>query len=42
MAKTAYGWRYGAPSGGHDDTVIATALSLWATRHYGRLYILWA
>lgn len=39
VSKTAQGWRYGAPSGGHDDTVIATALSLWAARRYGQLDI---
>lgn len=39
VSKTAQGWRYGAPSGGHDDTVMATALSLWATRRYGSLDI---
>lgn len=32
MSRTAYGWSYGAPPGGHDDTVIATALSLRASR----------
>jgi hypothetical protein len=30
------GWRYAAPPGGHDDTIIATALSLWATERTGR------
>lgn len=32
MTRTKYGWSYSAPPGGHDDTVIATALSLWAVR----------
>jgi hypothetical protein len=35
MTRTAYGWSYSAPPGGHDDTVVATALSLWASRRYG-------
>jgi hypothetical protein len=39
MTKLAYGWRYGAPTGSHDDTVMATALSWWATQHYGRVLI---
>jgi hypothetical protein len=39
MKKRSGGWSYGAPPGGHDDTVIATALSYWATRHYGRVTI---
>jgi hypothetical protein len=33
------GWRYSAPPGGHDDTVIATALSLWACDHTSRFRI---
>lgn len=41
MERTANGWKYSAPSGIHDDTVIATALSLYATRHYGRVMIDW-
>jgi hypothetical protein len=32
LQRTNYGWAYSAPPGGHDDTVIATALSLWARR----------
>ena len=35
MRRTSSGWSYGAPSSGHDDTVMATALSLWASRRYG-------
>ncbi len=35
MKRTSTGWSYGAPSGSHDDTVIATALSLWASKWYG-------
>jgi hypothetical protein len=35
MTRNAYGWSYSAPPGGHDDTVVATALSLWASRRYG-------
>jgi len=42
MSRTTLGWTYGAPSGGHDDTVMATALSLWASRRYGGELILWA
>ena len=29
-------WRYGAPAGGHDDTVIATALAWYGARHTSR------
>ena len=32
-------WRYGAPAGGHDDTVIATALAWYGSRHTGRALI---
>jgi hypothetical protein len=35
MKRNSTGWSYGAPSGSHDDTVMATALSLWASRRYG-------
>ena len=35
MKRTSTGWSYSAPSGSHDDTVIATALSLWASKWYG-------
>ena len=37
------GWRYGAPSGAHDDTVIATALSWYGRVKYGsgRVSIEW-
>ncbi len=35
MKRNSMGWSYGAPSGSHDDTVIATALSLWASKWYG-------
>jgi len=35
MKATTYGWQYSAPPGGHDDTVVATALSLWASRRFG-------
>jgi hypothetical protein len=38
MKRTTYGWKYGAPPGGHDDTVMATALSLWASKRYGWRY----
>src|SRR5690606_11252102 len=41
MKRTSYGWSYAAPSGGHDDTVMATALSLWATRWLHPLRIDW-
>ena len=41
MKRTSYGWSYSAPSGGHDDTVMATALSLWATRWLHPLRIDW-
>jgi hypothetical protein len=33
--KPAGGYRYSAPSGGHDDTVIATALAWHGVRHGG-------
>lgn len=39
LNRTSHGWSYSAPSGGHDDTVIATALSLWASQRYGSLGI---
>lgn len=35
VRRTAYGWAYSAPPGGHDDTVMATALSWWAARRFG-------
>ncbi len=35
MHRTSLGWSYHAPAGGHDDTVIATALSWWAARRFG-------
>ncbi|MBA3872943.1 MAG: hypothetical protein H0X30_27745, partial [Anaerolineae bacterium] len=35
MKRNSKGWSYGAPSGSHDDTVMATALSLLASRRYG-------
>ncbi len=35
MHSMRYGWAYSAPGGGHDDTVMATALSLWAARRHG-------
>jgi hypothetical protein len=35
MRRTSQGWSYHAPAGGHDDTVIATALSWWAARRFG-------
>jgi hypothetical protein len=35
MKRTSQGWSYSAPPGGHDDTVIATALSLWAAKRFG-------
>jgi hypothetical protein len=35
MVRRSQGWVYGAPAGGHDDTVMATALSLWAVRRTG-------
>lgn len=34
MKRTSQGWSYGAPPGGHDDMVMATALSLWASQRY--------
>jgi hypothetical protein len=39
MSRTNHGWAYSAPRGGHDDTVIATALSLWAVKRFGSLGI---
>ena len=39
MTRSGNGWQYGAPSGGHDDTVIATALSLWAAQQYRRVSV---
>ena len=33
------GYRYGAPPGGHDDTVIATALAWHGAQHSGRISI---
>lgn len=36
------GWRYSAPPGGHDDTVIATALSLWGAQRSRRLLFFFA
>jgi hypothetical protein len=41
MTRTMYGWTYSAPPGGHDDTVMATALSLWASQRVGRARIDW-
>ncbi len=41
MKATKLGWTYSAPSGGHDDAVMATALSLYASRRYGPLLIGW-
>src|SRR5690606_8817935 len=41
MTRTAYGWTYSAPPGGHDDTVMATALSLWAIRQFQEIRIHW-
>jgi hypothetical protein len=35
MSRTSRGWTYNAPPGGHDDTVMATALSYWAAGRYG-------
>ena len=35
MKRTSLGWSYSAPPGGHDDTVMATALSLWAAKRFG-------
>ncbi|MCY4537026.1 MAG: hypothetical protein OXE52_02220, partial [Chloroflexi bacterium] len=32
-------WRYGAPAGAHDDTVIATALAWYGTQHSSRKII---
>lgn len=35
MSRTASGhWQYNAPVGAHDDTIIATALSLYAVQRY--------
>jgi hypothetical protein len=31
--QTSYGVSYEAPSGAHDDTVMALALAVWAARH---------
>jgi Terminase large subunit, T4likevirus-type, N-terminal/Terminase RNaseH-like domain len=42
MKRTSMGWSYGAAPGGHDDTVMATALSLWASRRYGGAIISFA
>jgi hypothetical protein len=42
MTRTMYGWTYSAPPGGHDDTVMATALSLWAIRQFQEVRIHWA
>lgn len=39
MTRTSRGWSYGAPPGGHDDTVMATALSLWASQRYGGVMV---
>jgi hypothetical protein len=39
MTRSGNGWQYGAPAGAHDDTVIATALSLWASQRSGRVGI---
>jgi hypothetical protein len=39
MKRTRYGWQYSAPPGGHDDTVMATALSLRAIRSG---WVMWA
>jgi hypothetical protein len=39
VTRTGYHWQYSAPSGGHDDTVMATALSYWASQRYGRVLI---
>lgn len=33
------GWRYSAPPGGHDDTVIALAIALYGARHSGSAMI---
>jgi hypothetical protein len=43
MSRTATGlWQYSAPPGGFDDTVIATALSLYACEHIHREIIMFA
>jgi hypothetical protein len=42
MKRTSQGWAYSAPPGGHDDTVIATALSLWAAKRFGGVLWGWA
>ncbi|MCA0456768.1 MAG: terminase large subunit [Chloroflexi bacterium] len=39
LKRNRSGWSYGAPSSGHDDTVMATALSLWASKRYGGVSI---
>jgi hypothetical protein len=41
MKQTKFGWSYSAPSGGHDDTVMATALSFHASRRYGPILFGW-
>jgi hypothetical protein len=41
MKRLKLGWAYSAPSGGHDDTVMATALSLWASQRFGGVLIGW-
>jgi hypothetical protein len=41
MKRLQHGWAYSAPPGGHDDTVIATALSLWASKRSGPIRIDW-
>jgi hypothetical protein len=35
LQRGAHGWQYQAPHGGHDDTVMATALSWWAVTRIG-------
>jgi hypothetical protein len=35
VKRTVYGYSYSAPPGGHDDTVMATALSWWAAQRFG-------
>lgn len=42
LKRTSQGWSYGAPPGGHDDTVMATALSLWAMQRFGSVLISFA
>lgn len=39
MHRNSHGWSYAAPSGGHDDTVMATALSWWAAKRFGGMGI---